>query len=305
MTILKKLTGLMIGAATFAVLMAGSAVTVRAADDGAGVSTSDSAQVVESTPTPAAPLAPAAAAPADDKWRFNVTPLAIWAFGVEGPIRIGGITRDVNVSFSDIDNKIDGGGGFGFEFGKGKFGGFLNAMDIKFLESGVPVGDPAAGSTAIADVRLEIQAVEGGFVYSVGEPGPKSAKMKIKGGLRYNKWKGRVNAASATASGFDRDRSQDWTDPYIGLNLALPVAGKCVFVTSLDAGGFGISADHTSQFTWNLMTGFGYGWRFSSWGMSLFGGYKAEEIDYRNSDPNKLQVIQRMDGPVVSLSFNF
>jgi len=248
-------------------------------------------------------MAPAAAAggggASEDKWHFSLSPLSVWGFNIEGPICVEGICRDANASFGDVKDKIDGGAGIGFEFGKGAWTAMIAASKIKFLESDVDVDTPS-GST-FGDISLEWDIIEAGIAYRLHMADKKSPKVELLGGARFQKLK--LNAFSGPGD-FDETRSISWTDPFFGMRLAQPFAENWAFITRADVGGFGATA-HSSKLTWNFTSGLGYQWKFSGWGMSLFGGYKLNEMDYRDDDPSKLQVIQRFTGPVLSLGFNW
>jgi len=255
-------------------------------------------------------MAPAAAsgggAAAQDKWHFSVTPLSFWAFNIEGPACVKGVCRDANASFGDVKNKLDGGAGIGFEFGKGNWTGMISASKIKFLEGDVevnvdtPAGTPVFETTA--DFELEWDNIEAGVAYRLPMGGAgKSPKVELLGGARFQKLK--LTAFSGPGS-FDEDRSISWTDPFFGMRLAQPFGDNFAFVTRADVAGFGATA-HSSKLTWNFTSGVGYQWKFTGWGMNLFGGWKLMELDYRDDDPKKLQVIQRFSGPVLALSFNW
>jgi hypothetical protein len=249
-------------------------------------------------------MAPAAAAgggaAAQDKWHFSVTPLSVWAFNIEGPACVKGLCLDANASFGDVKDKIDGGGGIGFEFGKGNWTGMFTASKIKFNESDKPVTLPD-GTDTFGDVNFELDIIEAGIAYRLHMADSKSPKVELLGGARFTKLK--LDAFSGPGD-FSEDRSISWTDPFFGMRLAQPFGGSWAFITRADVGGFGATA-HSSKMTWNFTSGLGYQWKFTGWGMNLFGGYKAEELDYRDDDPQDLQVIQRWQGPVLALAFTW
>jgi hypothetical protein len=240
------------------------------------------------------------AAAADDDWHFSVTPLSLWAFGIEGPYSIQGHARDVDASYDDVKDKLNGGAGVSFEFGKGKWSGFFNASKLEFEEEDAKASTPMGN--AEADVLLRIETIEGGVAYRLPvEPGSKAPRIELLGGVRFNEYEGEIQPSQASVV----DESVDWTDPFFGLRLAQPIKGSLAFVTRGDVGGFGGGGDSRSQATWNWTGGFGYHWKFGGWGMNLFGGYRLTEIDLRGEDSEDFQVIQRYQGPVMSLSFDW
>ena len=299
-----KMGRMMAGGVAGLVLLAalsGAAVAAGTNDENTQVAATDngsSAQV--SYDTMAAPAA-GGGAPAPSKWRFSITPLSIWGFNIEGPMSIKGHSTDVNASFGDIKDKVDGGGGVGFEFGKGSWSGFVSGGIIKFLQGDVTT--PVAPGVH-SDVTLDWTSGELGVAYRLPlSPAKKAPKVELLGGARYNNLKLEIRATSGAS--FDAERHQSWTDPFFGMRLAQPIGGNFAFITRADVGGFGIS-NNQSKLNWNFTSGVAYQWRFKSdWGIALFGGYKLNELDYRNEDPTKLQVIQRFQGPAASLSFNF
>ena len=284
-------------------LMAAPALTVAAdgsSDEKTLTTAAETGSVTQGSTTMAPLAAAGGGAASDDKWRFSITPLSFWGFNIEGPMCVHNKCGDVNASFGDIKNKIDGGAGIGFEFGKGNWTGMINASKIKFLDGDIDIDTPNQSTTA--DISLEWDTIEAGIAYRLPMGGAaKSPKVELLGGGRFQKLK--LNAFSGPGD-FDETRDISWTDPFFGLRLAQPLGDSFAFITRADVAGFSATA-HSSKMTWNFTSGVGYQWKFTGWGMNLFGGWKLMELDYRDDDPAKLQVIQRFSGPVLALSFNW
>jgi len=257
-----------------------------------------------STAQGSASMAPAAMAggsgPSDDGWHFSVTPLTFWGFNIEGPICVKNACRDANVSFSDVQDKFDGAAGVGFEFGKGNWTAMITASKISFVEEDKEV--EFMGSSNRGDIELEWDNIEAGIAYRLPSAGAKkSPKVELVAGARFEKLE--LSAFSGPGD-FDESESVSWTDPFFGLRLAQPLGGHWAFTTRADVAGFGVS-QNSSKMTWNFTSGIAYQWKFTGWGMTGFAGYKLMELDYRDDDPDRLQVIQRFTGPVLALSFDW
>lgn len=82
--------------------------------------------VVQAGETPPAPAADADA-PQGDRWQFELSPMYLWAIGVEGDVGIGSISAPVDSSFSDVLDTVEFAGTARFEGQKGRWGFFVDA----------------------------------------------------------------------------------------------------------------------------------------------------------------------------------
>jgi hypothetical protein len=233
-------------------------------------------------------------------WRFSVTPVAIWGFNIDGPIIVEGRSRYVNASFSDVKNSIDSAGGLGLSMGKGSWDFALNGNYIKFLDEDSKSNlDPSIRT----DNSLKWTTIEASGAYRLPiQRAPKAPQVALSLGVRFNQMEVEVDATQGATFTVDADRS--WTDPFVGMSVVQPIVKGLAGIVRGDVGGFGLSSNQT-KYTWNFTAGMGYRWGFDGWAMSAMGGWKMNEFDYEDEDPARLQLIQRFQGPVGSLTFSF
>ena len=82
---------------------------------------------------------------ADQPWEFTLSPLYLWATGIEGESQIGPITAPVSIEFSDAFDNLETIFTFHFEANRGNHGVLANLMHINLTpESSLPNGAPAA-----------------------------------------------------------------------------------------------------------------------------------------------------------------
>ncbi len=235
------------------------------------------------------------------KWRFSVTPIAVWGFNEEGPVILDGNARTVNASFSDIENHIDSAGGISFEVGKGSWAAFFGGSYLELLQEDASGPGP---SGIKADVTLELTTIEVGFAYRLPvQPAPKAPNVEFLAGARYTKLEGNLDATSGATFNVEEDIS--WSDPILGMRVTQPLHKGLFAAARTDFGGFGLSSNQT-QMQWNFVGGVGYMWRFEGWGIAAYGGYKIWHLDWEHpEDPTQFALDQRMQGPLGSLSFLF
>jgi hypothetical protein len=249
----------------------------------------------------AGPAMAAAKADKEGGWRFAVTPIAAWAFNAKGPVTLLDHTRYTNASFGDISNNLNSAGGLGFQFGKGKWTGTFSASKLEWEVERVQ--GPGFDANAF-DVNLDYTVVELGFAYRLATAsGPKAPAVELLGFVRSSKIE--LGVEDSSGSGFSGETDVDWTDPFLGMRLVQPIKGAFFAVMSADIGGFGITSNQ-SQLTWDFLAGLGYRWKFDGWGMTLSGGYKAQQFVLRNeTSPELFSLDQRFQGPTVALTFGW
>lgn len=275
------------------------AVAEESTDQAATTDTGSTATVASTT------MAPAGSAGGADpnKWRFSITPVAVWGFNVGGAVTVAGHTRNVNASFSDITDDLASAGGLGVEIGKGPWAGYLNASLLGWEED---IDNWVAPSTATGDIEftLDYTSLEVGFAYRLPmAAGAKTPVVELTAGARFTQIE--IGLEGTSGFSFDRDENLSWTDPMFGLKLMQPIGKGFAAVVKADVGGFGFT-DNQSQMTWDFMGGIGYNFKFDGWGIGVVGGYKINHWDYaRHDDPSRLTMDMRMQGPFVSASVNF
>jgi hypothetical protein len=221
-------------------------------------------------------------------WEWSLSPMYLWAASIDGHMTVNGIRVDVDQSFSDTLDNLDGALMFHFEgVYRQRWGFFADLMYIRL--------DPDDESTPLGDISIDYEetlAELGGFYrYTHG-----AHTFDGLGGLRYTSMKGELGLPGPLP---DVDQRKDWVDPFFGARWIWPFADKWGLRLRGDVGGFGIGSD----LTWNaigLIT-------FKPWKHVGFGGgYRVLYQDYSTgSRNNRFSYDATMYGPILGLDISW
>jgi hypothetical protein len=147
---------------------------------------------------------------ASPPWRFTWTPIAIWGMGIEGPVTIRNNTRDLDVSFDELFDHLQGSFGTSLTASKGRGGGFFNLSYLKIGQDSIPsaIFEPVNFSIKWLTVEL------GGSYAAVARP---DVVLTVLGGVRYTKLSSEV-VTNDDETLIAESEGVDWTDPFIGAN---------------------------------------------------------------------------------------
>ena len=104
---------------------------------------------------------------------------------------------------------------------------------------------------------------------------PDNVEVSATAGLRYQHFKGDLSIDPARFPGIDREGTQDWIDPIVGLSLQYQINDRWFVNALADVGGFGVGSKITAQ----GFASVGYMWTPS---ISTALGYRAIYADYEN-----------------------
>jgi hypothetical protein len=220
----------------------------------------------------------------DSKWRFKITPLYVWAAGLDGEATIKGFDAPVDLSFSDVLDQTD----FAYM-------GHVEASSSKY----VVMADVLYLDTGVERKRLkydqEFFLIEGGGGYRLHE------LVEGIGGVR-------VVGLSASLFGTIRndgenelvDESKTWVDPFVGFRAKYPIAESgFAFNVRFDIGGFGIG----SELAWNVVPSVSY--RISDT-FSATAAYRYLDMDYEDGEEsNQFAWDMAQFGPGVGVTVHF
>ena len=240
-----------IGLAAFAAMMLSQPLAASAAD------------LVQPQAEPPAPVSYV------NDWKFQLT-LYGWALSLNGDVGIRGLpTVDVDVSFSDILDNLDGAVMGSFFASNGRFV-LLSDLIWSKLSDTVDVG-PFGGSVNFDQRQLIAQAAAG-YTLPLGIP---NLQLSATAGLRYNRLKAEVDIDPALLPvSTSREGTKNWIDPTIGLFLHYDINDRWFINALADIGGFGVGSDITAQGFASL----GYMWTQS---ISTAVGYRVIYTDYK------------------------
>jgi opacity protein-like surface antigen len=234
----------------------------------------------------------------DDKWQIEFTTY-VWLAEPDFKGTMSGQTSDVKVDFKDIINNLDELDFFAFsgriEAWKGNWGFFIDGqyMDATYEDS---LTSPIGGIEIKMDVADKI--LDFGTAYRLYNVVILDRMLTLAplGGVRYHylKQESKINSIKLGTS-------EDWVEPFIGVQLKYDLSKNIYAGFMFDYGGFGIGS--ASEHTWNLQAGID--WKFRK-NMSLKLGYKIYDIEYSRYSGNKeFGMDGQLQGPKIGLTIGF
>lgn len=211
---------------------------------------------------------------------------------LDGTTRVGDVTADVDVSFSDILDNLDT--GFMFAY-RGERGPWSVGLDFSFMEleaKGSGLG-PLGGTSARVESDQYIVQLDVGHALS--------ERLGVYGGVRYTELDADVKVVGGGPLGGTLQRSinESWADPVIGLRYAAPLGARWLLVAKGDVGGFGVASD----FTWaaTVFTAFNINEH-----ATLMLGYRHIDVDYTTgSGANRFDWDVATGGPAAGFAWRF
>lgn len=235
-----------------------------------------------------------AEAPIDDPWNDYAdrlhyrSNLSIWAAGIHGAAGKGDFESSIDVSFSDLFDKLNAGAGLDFEAGKGPFSVLVFAQYMHFEADGQT---PRGFDT---DLKAQFGLVDIALAYQLlNIPCGSESRLYFDamGGFRWTYLSQEIGVNEGPFAGRDQNREQNWFDPYLGARVRFDINRHCNVSVLANYGFPGVGADST----WSAYAQFEY--RFDSkWSVIL--GYRALNYNYGN-DGFKFDIT--MQGPVIGL----
>ena len=228
----------------------------------------------------------------EDQWQFGAT-IPLWAPQINRNVTIKGHQQNVDVSFDQLNDRLDASFALGLEARKEKFGFFVGVGYMKF----------SGGSGGMSD-DLKFLIVDAGAFYRLLKTGEEHPFiLEATAGLRY--W-GTKNDFSLRGPGgivdFNGSTDRDLADPMIGLRGSKFLTTKLHLDFAGDVGGFGIS-DNQSTLDWSA-TGL-VSYDVAKW-FTLSAGYKALALDASKgggADKNGVDLI--FNGFLIAAKFTF
>lgn len=223
----------------------------------------------------------AAPAEADGDWQYTFAPY-IWGAGLDGTSGVGPVTSEIDLSFSDVVETLDGGFLAHFEASKGRWTVLVDGIYLNLGQ------DFESGKAEIEQTIFEL-----GGAYAVKDD------FEVLFGARLNDLDVEIDRFGGLLIPDIRAQgAQTWTDPFIGGRWSPPINDRWSFQGRADVGGFGVGSD----LTWNaaLLLLFEQSDRVT-WGF----GYRVMDIDYEDSDSPRFVYDAQMPGLLAGVGFNF
>jgi hypothetical protein len=225
--------------------------------------------------------APTVRAAEAKEWSFDVSLYAL-GLGIDGDLGVGPLTVPIDVGTDKIVENL--------EFG---FMGFVRVGYGRWTLSTEALFMGLQGSKDGVTAELDQWLIEPSLSYRL------SKHIEPFVGVRYNSLEAELRGPGKLPTPVIPTGTQDWWDPVIGANLALPL-GKSVAVKFRgDIGGFGVG----SEITWQLYPYLD--WRFTRWG-SLQVGYRWLYMDYETgAGADRFQYTTLNEGAQLGFTIHF
>jgi hypothetical protein len=202
---------------------------------------------------------------------------------MDGQISVGGVTANLDASFSDIVDRLEFSVMLNYRAEKDKLS--LN-LDTIFMALG------ADTPNGLATVDFDQTLIEGSAGWKVHE------NFELVGGLRYNELDGTLRGR-ATATPIYASQDASWIDPFVGAWARLPLAPSFALILRGDVGGFGVGSEMAYQAAAYL--------RYQTSGtLSFVAGWRYLDQRYEDGEGARRFVYDvATQGPTVGITWNF
>lgn len=191
-----------------------------------------------------------------DEWKNDFV-VYLWAVNMDATNTVGTQQVPLDVSFSDLWDKMKFAASGHYEGRKGNWGVLLDGSYVNLGEDDITViqGPGPAELEVTADYRFKIYAGEVAALWSPVDLG--SQRLDFLGGIRYTR-QDLTLALTTPGPGEPDDRGFDesWVDPIVGVRWGIGWGkyDRWLFRLRSDIGGFGVGSDLALNFVAN----FGY-----------------------------------------------
>ncbi len=215
----------------------------------------------------------------NDEWQFEITPY-LFAAGMDGTVEMRGVPVDVDMSFSDIWERLDK--AF-MLYSTARKGEWVYALDIIYFN----IDDEKAASWQgllgnSNTAQLNVDVTQQVYALSVGyRILNEKTKVDLLALARYTSLDTTMQLALTTGSDLLPDgsrsvsREEDWWDAGVAIAVLVPIAKKWDFLGHADIAAGG------SDLSYQLLAG--VNWQFSHT-LSVKFGYRYFYQDYQKDD---------------------
>lgn len=218
---------------------------------------------------------------AEGEWEYTLAPY-LWGAGLDGSTGVGPLTSEIDLSFGDVLETLDGGLLTHFEASKGRWTVLADGI---YLDLGENFDN---GRAEIQQTILEL-----GGAYAVND------NFEALFGSRYTDIDVRLDRfGGIVVPDLRVDGSQSWTDPFVGGRFGSEINERWSFQGRADVGGFGVGSD----LTWNaaLLMLYEQSERVT-WGL----GYRVMDVDFEDDGAPRFTYDAQMPGLLLGVGFNF
>ena len=200
-----------------------------------------------------------------DAWKFQLSPMFLWAVKIDGQSTVGPVDSPLELDFGDVVENLNVVFTFHFEANKGDWALFSELQYVNL--------DPAEDISPTASMEIDFKnyLFELGTAYTFSRSEHSTWEGLV--GLRYNQQKLKTTLQPASMELINV--TENWTDVFVGLRNSYAISDKWLLISRADIGAGG------ADLVWNAVVMADY--RFNDWG-SVFFGYKAMDYDYNNDE---------------------
>jgi hypothetical protein len=199
-------------------------------------------------------------AKAQDSWDWKIAPY-FWSAGIEGDVALGPLSRPVNVDFGDLVDVLAGAALVHVEANRNVDGLFADLIWMSLEPD-----DATASLGGTAEASFDTTIIEAGYVREL-------SNMGLELGVRWWDMELEIDPAALPAV----ERSDDWTDFFIGIRQKTPLGENWRMTSDFNIGAGG------SDFTYGINIVFGRELRS---GNEFVTGVKVLGVDYSNESVN-------------------
>ena len=257
------------------------------------------------TPADAQDSAPAGT----NRLELSITPY-VWGTALKGDVGVGKTDANVDASFKDILDHLNGALMLSLEARKGRFGLLSDTVYANLEDNGATAADRLKID---ATAKMLIQSLAG--TYRVGTwqltetgAGPLAVTVDPYLGARYTyldaELKGKLDLPDL---GIDAhrtaDQSEHWVDPIVGLRTAWTLGERWSLVLAGDVGGINTSDQYSAE-AWGTV-----GYRFGLFGQNnatVLAGYRVLKQKYETGNGrDRFDWDMTIHGPIAGLKITF
>ena len=220
---------------------------------------------------------------AEGEWEYMFAPY-IWGAGLDGKTGVRPVIGEVDLSFGDILETLDGGFLGHFEASKDRW---TILSDVVFLDLGQELSRP----TGRADVQQTIFELAGAYATS--------EDFEVIFGARLVDIDAEVDLFGPLGVlDAEIDVAESWTDPFIGGRWSPELSDRWSFQARADVGGFGVG----SELTINAVLIFLYE---ATEKVTVGLGYRVMDIDYDEEGVRGFVYDAQLPGALLGVGFRF
>jgi hypothetical protein len=222
--------------------------------------------------------------------QFDVTPY-IWGSRIEGTVGLRGRTAEVDISFRQLLEHMEGAFMLPVEARYGKWGFGLELIYIK-------VGDDHATPGplfSVADFTAKETIIEFGPRFRLIES--KAVALDVLAGGRWWRLRNKLDLGAGVLPEVTLELNESWIDPFGGLRMFIDLSSRWLLQARGDLGGLGAGSD----FTWQALGGLGYkfGDRYT-----VKAGWRQLDVDFEEDDNGFLYDVGT-GGVILGLTIRF